>query len=52
MKPHLFDEDGRLRSFVNVYANDENLRFLEREKTPVSADDIVSIVPAFAGGKR
>jgi molybdopterin converting factor small subunit len=50
LQPHLFDESGRLRSFVNVYVNDEDFRYLEREDTSVTPEDVVSIVPAIAGG--
>ena len=50
LRPHLFDDQGRLRTFVNVYVNDEDFRYLEREATPVNSDDVVSIVPAIAGG--
>jgi adenylyltransferase/sulfurtransferase len=50
LRPHLFGPDGRLRSFVNVYVNDEDIRYLQREGTPVSDRDIVSIVPSVAGG--
>jgi adenylyltransferase/sulfurtransferase len=50
LKPHLFASDGSLRSFVNVYLNDEDVRYLDRERTAVSAADTVSIVPSVAGG--
>jgi molybdopterin converting factor small subunit len=50
LKKHLYADDGRLRSFVNVYLNDEDIRFLEREKTQVSEGDTISIVPSIAGG--
>jgi adenylyltransferase/sulfurtransferase len=50
LKRHLYAEDGKLRSFVNVYVNDEDIRYLQREATPVSAADTVSIVPSVAGG--
>jgi adenylyltransferase/sulfurtransferase len=50
LRPHLFDKDGRLRSFVNVYLNDEDIRHLAREATAVGAADTVSIVPSVAGG--
>ncbi len=50
LRPHLFDDKGRLRTFVNVYVNDEDFRSLERESTPIKSDDVVSIVPAIAGG--
>jgi adenylyltransferase/sulfurtransferase len=50
LKKHLYDESGNLRSFVNVYRNDEDVRYLERERTPLSPADSVSIVPSIAGG--
>jgi len=50
LRPHLYDKDGRLRSFVNVYVNDEDIRYLGREATPIGAADTVSIVPSVAGG--
>ena len=43
-------ENGALRRFVNVYLNDEDVRFLEGEKTPVSDGDVVTVLPAVAGG--
>ena len=46
----LFDEDGRLRRFVNVFLADEDVRFLEGLQTPVAPGQTVSIVPAVAGG--
>ena len=46
----LFDEDGRLRRFVNVFVADEDIRFLEGVETPLAAGSTVSIVPAVAGG--
>ena len=50
LKKHLFNEDGKLRNFVNIYVNDEDIRYLERENTPISDDDSISIVPSIAGG--
>src|SRR5262249_28855619 len=47
---HLFDERGELRRFVNVYRNDQDIRHLERERTPLADGDTVSIVPSIAGG--
>lgn len=51
MKKNLFNDEGKLRSFVNVYVNDEDIRFLEKDKTAVAATDTISIVPSIAGGK-
>ena len=50
LKQRLFDEDGKVRRFVNIYVNDEDIRFLQQLDTPVSSDDELSIVPAIAGG--
>ena len=50
LRRHLYNEDGRLRSFVNIYVNDEDIRHLDREQTPLNAGDTISIVPSVAGG--
>ena len=50
LKPHLFGDDGALRNFVNVYVNDEDIRYRKDAETAVSDGDEVSIVPAVAGG--
>jgi adenylyltransferase/sulfurtransferase len=50
LKAHLYNEQGKLRSFVNVYVNDEDIRYLQKEQTPVGAADTVSIIPSVAGG--
>lgn len=50
LRKHLYTEDGRLRSFVNVYVNDDDIRYLEKERTPLRPGDTVSIVPSVAGG--
>ncbi|HTV58507.1 MAG TPA: MoaD/ThiS family protein [Verrucomicrobiae bacterium] len=50
LKKHLFNEEGRLRSFVNVYVNDEDIRFLKKDQTGVRDGDIISIIPSIAGG--
>ncbi len=47
---NLFNEQGRLRSFVNVYVDDEDIRFLDREQTALEAGSTISIVPSIAGG--
>lgn len=46
----LCDEQGNVRRFVNIFINDEDIRFLEEKATPVKDTDEVSIVPAIAGG--
>src|SRR6185312_7459331 len=50
LKRHLYTDEGRLRSFVNVYVNDEDIRFLGKDKTGLQDGDTVSIVPSIAGG--
>jgi molybdopterin converting factor small subunit len=52
LKKHLFADDGRLRSFVNVYVNDEDIRYLQKDQTRVREGDTISIVPSIAGGSR
>jgi len=51
LKRHLYSDDGKLRAFVNVYLNDEDIRYLQKEATPVKDADNISIVPSIAGGK-
>jgi len=51
IRRHLFDDAGRLRRFVNVYLNDEDVRHLQQEATPVAQADTLSIVPSIAGGR-
>ena len=51
LKQNLYTDEGKLRSFVNVYVNDEDIRYLSKDKTPVSATDTVTIVPSIAGGR-
>src|SRR6266516_4485956 len=50
LRKHLYADDGRLRNFVNIYLNDEDIRYLQREKTPVKPGDSLSIEPSVAGG--
>ena len=52
LKAHLYNEQGKLRSFVNLYLNDEDIRYLQKEATPVSATDTISIIPSVAGGRE
>jgi molybdopterin converting factor small subunit len=52
LKRHLFTDDGRLRSFVNVYVNDEDIRYLQKDQTAVKEGDTISIVPSIAGGSH
>jgi molybdopterin synthase sulfur carrier subunit len=50
LKDRLCDENGKIRRFVNIYLNEEDIRFLQGESTVVKTGDQVSIVPAIAGG--
>jgi molybdopterin converting factor small subunit len=51
LKQHLYTGDGKLRSFVNVYKGDEDIRYLDGTETQVSEDDELSIIPSIAGGR-
>lgn len=51
LKKHLFTDEGKLRSFVNVYVNDEDIRYLQKDQTQVGEGDTISIVPSIAGGR-
>lgn len=46
----LYDEGGKLRRFINIYVNEEDIRFLEGENTALSDGDDISVIPAIAGG--
>jgi adenylyltransferase/sulfurtransferase len=50
LKKQIFNDEGKLRSFVNVYVNDDDIRYLDRNETAVKDGDTVSIVPSIAGG--
>ena len=50
-KERLCDENGQIRRFINIYLNDEDIRFKDNQETQVSDGDQISIVPAIAGGK-
>jgi sulfur-carrier protein len=50
VKRHLYTDDGKLRAFVNLYVNDEDIRYLQKEATTVKEGDNISIVPSIAGG--
>ena len=50
LKKHLYTDEGKLRSFVNVYLNDEDIRYIGKEASPVKEADTLSIVPSIAGG--
>jgi molybdopterin converting factor small subunit len=50
LKKHLYTDDGKLRAFVNLYVNDEDIRYLQKEATALQDGDNISIVPSIAGG--
>ncbi len=49
---HLRTPDGKLRSFVNVYKGEDDIRHLQRDDTPLTPGDVLTIVPSIAGGQR
>jgi adenylyltransferase/sulfurtransferase len=51
LRRHLYTDDGKLRAFVNVYVNDEDIRYLQKEATAIRESDSISIVPSIAGGR-
>ncbi len=51
LRHHLFNDDGNLRNFVNVYVNDDDIRYLKQKETELKPGDAVTIVPAVAGGR-
>ena len=52
LKERLCDDTGKLRRFVNVFVNDEDIRFLKGDQTPIKDGDELSIIPAIAGGSQ
>lgn len=50
IKERLVDDTGAIRRFVNVYVNEEDIRFLQNQDTPLKSGDEISIIPAIAGG--
>jgi molybdopterin converting factor small subunit len=51
LRRHLFNDEGKLRSFVNIYVNDEDIRYMNKSETAVTDSDTISIVPSIAGGR-
>ena len=51
IRERLCDEQGAIRRFINLYLNDEDIRFLDGEKTPLKDGDELAIIPAIAGGR-
>lgn len=50
LKPQLFSEEGKLRSFVNIFRNDDDIRHLQKQETPLRENDELAIIPSIAGG--
>ncbi|MBL7826865.1 MAG: MoaD/ThiS family protein [Saprospiraceae bacterium] len=50
LKKHLFDENGKIRTFLNVFVEEDDIRDLQQGETQVAHDTVVSIIPAIAGG--
>ena len=50
LRKHLYTDEGKLRAFVNLYVNDEDIRYLQKEATTLKDGDNISIVPSIAGG--
>ena len=50
LRRHLFNDQNTMRNFVNVYVNDEDIRYLAKENTPTKDGDTISIIPSIAGG--
>jgi len=51
LRKQIYNDEGKLRSFVNVYLSDEDIRYLQKDATAVASGDTLSIVPSIAGGK-
>jgi molybdopterin converting factor small subunit len=52
LRKQIYSDEGKLRSFVNVYLNDEDIRYLGKDATPTKEGDTLSLVPSIAGGSR
>jgi molybdopterin converting factor small subunit len=50
LKKHLLDEQGQIRSYVNIFVGDDDIRDLQKEQTPIHENTVISIIPAIAGG--
>lgn len=50
LRKHLYNDEGKLRAFVNLYLNDDDIRYLQQDQTVVKDGDTLSIVPSIAGG--
>lgn len=52
LRKHLYADNGALRNFVNVYVNNDDIRYLNNEDTVIKESDVVSIIPSIAGGRN
>jgi adenylyltransferase/sulfurtransferase len=52
LRKQIFNDEGKVRSFVNVYLNDEDVRYLGKDETAAKDGDTISLVPSIAGGRR
>jgi molybdopterin synthase sulfur carrier subunit len=52
LSKHLFKQCGTLQSFLRIYLGDRDIKSLQNEETPIKEDDVISIIPAIAGGKK
>lgn len=52
LRKHLYNDEGKLRSFVNIYVDDEDIRYLDKEATRLAGPETISIVPSIAGGRE
>ena len=50
LEQHLYDERGQIRSFVNIYVNDEDIRYAKNLDTEIKSGDVIQIIPSIAGG--
>ena len=50
LQRHLYTDEGKIRAFVNLYLNEEDIRYMQKEATPVADSDTLYIVPSIAGG--
>src|SRR5664279_1785507 len=51
LRKHLYNDQGQLRAFVNLYLNEDDIRYLQQDQTPVNDTDTLTIVPSIAGGR-
>jgi len=52
LEKHLFNDEGKLRSYINIYVNEEDIRQKERLNTPLKGDETILLIPSIAGGKQ